>query len=275
MATCTIETTEQLLLFESLMEHSHSDCSLFMKAIDKIENISDSKKFSNSEKAKMIADLAASMVPEITSQAMNTSLEMTINDNDAKYEHSLLQAKKLLSDMQASAATQASNYEYLKVNAAQISADAHTKNAAVSTIKADIHDRRNSSSVVSKEINMLKTKKDTALQNYNTTEFSTQTKGYDVEINKYNSKTKEIGNNANIEYEYGKLHRDGNLIEKQTNVQERIVKSFTDNKYQHAANAESQMIATMIGADGWTNASVHLDAWKNSIKYLTGITYTQ
>lgn len=273
MASCTIETSTQLELFEELMEHSHGDCSVFMTAIDKIEKITVATKFSNSEKAKMIAVLATQIVPSITGQAMTTSFEMSKNQDDARYEYPLLEAKSILAEAQAEQAENAAKYEYLNVNAAQVSADTSTKNAAISEMKADIHEVRTSggtNGTVTKEIDMLRVKADTATQRYANAQYSNTTRGFDVETAAYSVDSKAIGVAATADYEYAKTNRDKYLINRQTDVQERIICSFIDNKYQHAANSSSQMLATLIGADSWEVASQHLDTWNEAMDHLVG-----
>jgi len=92
-SSITVEDLGVEIRFEALMQKSVGANSVYMEMINKIDQIElDSQSNGNSflkpsEKAQLIAQLSAQIVPAITTQAMTTALQWAKEDRDAQYDY--------------------------------------------------------------------------------------------------------------------------------------------------------------------------------------------
>ncbi len=277
--------------FAELMASSIGVDSVYAAMLDKIETIAidntevSDGSFSDSEKAKLIAQMAAAIVPSMTNQAMQTAFQIAKEDRDGAYQYPVLQA-----DVDVKCAT-----------AVKISSDADSVDATVNKLN---HDSLLAQASLYRDFGVTNTP-------WLVDAADTTLLAYGSEGMKYFD---ELGRVAQTYYTYAKSYRengageltfgdgigevtwsdalnpnysgfvkigdgvtetdkiDAGLTANQTRVQWRTFDGFDDNMVQHGVNASANMVATMFTEESGADATCDALATWNTGMGLLGIT---
>ena len=263
---------EALSIFEGLMETSTGDKSIYKDAMDKIDLISTNEKFSESERAKMIAELAASIVGSITNQAMQVAFQLAKEDRDATYAYPKVTAE--ISHLDAQSNKIDTEDELIEANKEKIATDNLMTQAKIRREYGGGLNSWKNVAVTMPTLTMSNTgNKFAEIAAVNAQAYGQYAKSYREAGKMVIAVPSSGGINPTISGAV--LPTDpassvsAGLIANQSRTQYRTYLGFEDNKQQHAANASANMVATMFTSDSSAKATTDaLATWNTSMTYL-------
>lgn len=272
--------------FEALMETAIGDKSAYRAAIDKIEDIAlDSStvpdnQFSPSEKAKMIAELAASVVPSITSEAMKLGYTMAKEDRDAKYQYPLMTADAITKIAQANKVD--SDAELVDEQANKLKHDVLMTQASLKrdygatstdfTASAPTLTYSNEGNKYNEALALAAKGYATYAKSYRESGegnvgLGTGTIGTDTEYFGYTPVFSGFSKPSKTDTD--DIDTSAGLTAYQTMNQWRTIKGYDDNMAQHAVNASSNMVGILASDNLNSDLTCQgLSQWNYAMNYL-------
>ena len=274
--------------FTALMQVATNADSIYQTMMTKIEKIYidgaevTDDKFSTSERAKLISDMAASIVPTITNQAMQVAFQMAKEDRDAIYTYPGLEA-----DVQAKNAQANKTIEDAKNADMNKNKLAHENLLAQASLKRDFG--LSNPAWLIEDVDSVKPAYGNdgikyfdylgrAAQTYYTyaKSYRENGSGY-VNLNTNNSAFypdystfSRVSESTTTE-----AQMEAGLTANQTRVQWRVYNGFDDNMAQHAVNASANMVATMFTEEAAADVTCStLRIWNEGIARLYKNDYT-
>lgn len=291
--------------FKSIMTTMIGANSIYESALTKIEQIIigdkkiKSSEFTSEERAKLIANIAANMVPTLTGQALETAFTIAKEDRDKEYDYMQVLADTQLRDTQAEAALQNANTESAKT--ANVEKEGNVLDAQVAQIN---HGNLEKQAIIRRMYGFGVTADNWATYAGSKTSLTmkdeglkyeeilaTKAQGYKALSSAYREAGGiEVVHSAKNHYKYTFTPeietRDANnvnylnagLIAQQTRTQHRQYDSFDDNMATHAVNSSSTMLSTLLSEPNINEEQVSaaLSNWGGAFEHLLpdGATYT-